>query len=68
MKAQEGIRVLTDSSTFCPVTVHTAKPPHRAFLSYQDIGLYSFGEYEVTRITKNFQGAPWSMMHFNDWP
>ncbi len=58
MKAQEWIRVLTDSSTFCPVTVHTAKPPHRAFLSYQDIGLYSLGEWG----NKNYKKIPRSPM------
>ncbi len=58
MKAQEWIRVLTDSSTFCPVTVHTAKPPHRAFLSYQDIGLYLLGEWG----NKNYKKNPRSPM------
>jgi len=68
MKAQEWIRVLTDSSNFYTITVHIPKPPHRTFLSYQDIGLHSWGEYQITRITKKFQGAPWSTMQLNEWP
>jgi hypothetical protein len=43
MEAQEWIRVLTHSSTFYTMIVHTPKPPHRAFLSYQNIGLHSWG-------------------------
>jgi hypothetical protein len=57
MKPKEQIQVLTNSSTFLPVTVHTAKPTNRDLISYQDICAMHIAVNKRGKIGEILQGA-----------